>query len=120
LQESLTNVASRHLDAYYRQDRAMMSALAPQANVADDRGAKDKLPGGLNGVRRSFEDVKLNVFGSEAQLTAKMTERMDNAAAGQMAQAVSFVAYTFTQRNGAWQIYDIRILSASALSRALR
>jgi hypothetical protein len=57
LQESLTNVASRHLDAYYRQDRAMMSALAPQANVSDDRDVKEKLPAGLNGVRRSFESV---------------------------------------------------------------
>ena len=120
LQESLTNVASRHLDAYYRQDRAMMSALAPQANVSDDRGAKEKLPGGLNGVRRSFEGVSFKVFGSEAMLTAQMTERMDNAAAGQMAQAVSFIAYTWTQRNGAWQLYDIRIVSASALSRALK
>jgi hypothetical protein len=87
LQDSLINVASRHLDAYYRQDRAMMSALAPGANLSDDRGAKEKLPGGLNGIRRSFEQVSFNVFGSEAQLTAKMTERMDNPAAGQMAQA---------------------------------
>ena len=94
----------------------MMSALAPGANVSDDRGAKEKLPGGFNGVRRSFEDVTFNVFGSEAQLTAKMTERMENAAAGQMAQAVSFIAYTWTQRNGAWQLYDIRIVGATTLA----
>jgi hypothetical protein len=120
LQESLTNVASRHLDAYYRQDRAMMSALAPGANVSDDRGVKEKLPGGLNGVRRSFDGVSFKVFGSEALLTAQMTERMDNAAAGQMTQVVSFIAYTWTQRNGGWQLYDIRIISASALRRALK
>ena len=98
----------------------MMSALAPQANLSDDRGAKEKLPNGLNGVRRSFEDVNFNVFGSEAQLTAKMTERMDNAAAGQMAQAVSYIAYTWTQRNDAWQLLDIHIVSASALSRGFK
>jgi hypothetical protein len=120
LQDSLINVASRHLDAYYRQDRAMMSALAPGANLSDDRGAKEKLPGGLNGIRRSFEQVSFNVFGSEAQLTAKMTERMDNPAAGQMAQAESFIAYTWTQRNGAWQLYDIRIVGATALSKAFK
>ena len=98
----------------------MMSALAPQANVSDDRGIKEKLPSGLNGVRRSFDDLNFRVFGSEAILTARMTERMENVAAGQMAQAVSFIAYTFTQRSGAWQLYDIRIVSASALSRALK
>ena len=98
----------------------MMSALAPGANVSDDRGVKEKLPNGLNGVRRSFEDVDFKVFGSEAMLTAKMTERMDNAAAGQMAQAVAYISYIWTQKNGAWQLYDIRIVSASALSRALK
>ena len=94
----------------------MMSALAPGADVSDDRGAKEKLPGGLNGVRRSFEDVGFHVFGSEAQLTAKMIERMDNAAAGQMARAESFIAYTWTQRNGVWQLYNIRIVGATTLS----
>ena len=98
----------------------MMSALAPQANVSDDRGVKEKLPGGLNGVRRSFEDTTFKVYGSEAMLTAKVTERMDNAAAGQMAQAVSFIAYTWTQKNGGWQLYDIRIVSASTLSKAFK
>ena len=97
----------------------MMTAIAPQANVSDDRGDKERLPGGLSGVRRSFDDVNFRVFGSEAMLTARMTERMDNAAAGQMAQAVSFIAHTWTQRNGAWQLYDVRIVSASALSRAI-
>ena len=98
----------------------MMSALAPQANVSDDRDVKEKLPAGLNGVRRSFESVSFRVFGPEALLTAQMTERMDNASAGQMAQDVAFISYMWTQRNGAWQLHDIRIVSASALSRALK
>ena len=119
LQESLTNQVSRWHDAYYRQDRAMLSAIAPQANVADDRGAKERLPGGLNGVRRSLEDVNFKIYGSEAMLTAKMTERMDNGAAGQMAQAVSFISHMWTQQNGAWQLHDVRIISASALSRSV-
>lgn len=95
-----------------------MIAIAPEANVSDDRADKERLPRGLTGVRRSLDDVKLQMAGSEAMLTARMTERME--ASGQMAQAVSFISHMWTQRNGSWHLHDVRIVSASSLSRALR
>lgn len=120
LQDSLVSETVRWLDAYYRQDRATMMAIAAQANVSDNRNDKERLPRGLSAVRRSLEDVQFRVFGSEAMLTARMTERMENTAAGQMAQAVSFVSQMWTQRNGSWQLYDVRIASAGSIARALR
>jgi hypothetical protein len=120
LQDSLTGVASRWLDAYYRGDRATMAAISAKVNVADDRADKERLPRGLNGVQRSLEDVTFRVLGSQAMLTARMTERMDNPGAGQMAQAVSYISHIWTQRDGTWQLYDVRIISASALNRTLR
>ena len=97
-----------------------MASISPQVNVSDDRGDKERLARGLTGVRRTLEDVNVQVVGSEAILTAKMTERMDNAAAGQMATAVSFVSHMWTQRNGNWQLHDVRIVSASSLGRSIR
>jgi hypothetical protein len=120
LQDSLTRDASRWLDAYYRQDRATMTSISPQATVSDQRGEKERLPGGLSGVRRSLDDVRVQVAGSEVLLTARMTERMENTAAGQMAQAVSFISQMWTQRNGNWQLTDVRIMSAAAIARSLR
>ena len=96
-----------------------MASISGQVNVSDDRAEKEKLPRGLAGVRRSLDDVSVQVFGSEAMLTAKMTERMDDVAAGRMAEAVSFVSHMWTQKNGSWQLYDVRIVSAAALSRAV-
>jgi hypothetical protein len=120
VEDSLTSAASRWLDAYYRQDRATMASISPQVNVTDDRGDKERLPRGLAGVRRTLEDVNVQVVNSEAIFTAKMTERMENIAAGQSAQAVSFVSHMWTQRNGSWQLHDVRIVSASTLGRSLR
>jgi hypothetical protein len=120
INETLTSAASRWLDAYYRQDRATMASISPQVNVADDRGDKDRLPRGLTGVRRTLEDVNVQVFSSEAMLTAKMTERMENAAAGQSAQSVAYVSHMWTRRNGTWQLYDVRIVSSSTLTGRLR
>jgi hypothetical protein len=122
LQDSLTSIASRWLDAYYRQDRATMAAISTQVTIDDDRGEKERMPRGLLGVRRSLDDVNFRVFETsadrkEAMLTARMTERMENTAASQM--AVSYVSHMWTQRNGAWQLHSVRIVSASALSRAV-
>ena len=118
--DSLTRDASRWLDAYYRQDRATMASISPQATVSDQRAEKERLPGGLSGVRRSLDEVRVQVAGSEALLTARMTERMENTAAGQMAQAVTFVSQMWTQRNGNWQLTDVRLMSAAAIASKLR
>ena len=116
----MTAQVTRWLDAYYRQDRATMTAIAPAASIADDRPDKERLPRGLAGVKRSLDDVKFRIFSeSEAMLTARMTERMENAGAGQMASAVSFVSHMWTLRNGTWYMHDVRIVSASTLNRAL-
>lgn len=120
LQDVLTRDANRWLDAYYRQDRATMASISPQANVSDNRAEKERMPRGLSGVRRTLDEVRFQSAGTEVILTARMTERMDNAAAGQMAQAVSFVSQMWTQRNGGWQLMDVRIMSASAIARSLR
>ena len=119
LQDALTGSTARWLDAYQRQDRATMLAIAPQANVADDRSDKERLPRGMTGIKRSIEDVNLQVVPSGAMLTARMTERMETA--GQMASAVSYISHMWEQqRNGSWQLIDVRIVSASSLSQKLR
>jgi hypothetical protein len=71
-------------------------------------------------VQRQLEDVNVQVAGPEAMLTARMTERLDNPAAGQSALSIAFVSHMWTQRNGTWQLHDVRIVSASSISRSLR
>ena len=97
----------------------MIAVSGTQVSVSDERGAAERLPNGLTGVRRSLEDVNVQVFGADAILTARMTERMDDAGAGKMAQSVAFVSHFWTQKNGQWQLHDVRIVSASTLSRAI-
>jgi hypothetical protein len=120
LQDSLTSVATRWLDAYYRQDRATMASISAQVTIADDRSDRERLPRGLTGVQRSLEDVNFSVVTTEAMLTARMTERMENSAAGQMAQAVTFIHFMWSQRNGSWQLHSVRLVSMSRLSKSVR
>ena len=97
-----------------------MASISPQATVSDDRAEKERLPRGLTGVRRTLDEVRFQAAGTEMMFTARMTERMENAAAGQMAQAVTFVSQMWTRRNGTWQLRDVRLMSASAIARSLR
>ena len=97
-----------------------MASISPQVNVADDRAERERLPRGLPAVRSSLEDVNFRLVSSDtAMLTARMTERMDDAPGGKMAAAVSFISHIYTQKNGSWQLFDVRIVSASTLSKAL-
>ena len=113
-------MATRWLDAYYRQDRATMASISAQVTIADDRSDRERLPRGLTGVQRSLEDVNFSVVTTEAMLTTRMTERMENSAAGQMAAAVTFIHFMWSQRNGSWQLHSVRLVSMSRLSKSVR
>ena len=91
-----------------------MAAIAPQANVSDGRNEKERMPRGLVGVKRSLEDVKMVIVGPAATLTARVTERMEDA--GQMASRVSLISNIWEQRNGTWHLIDVRIVSPSGIT----
>jgi hypothetical protein len=120
-QGEIVRAAERWLDAYYRQDRNAMAAFSDEpVSVSDERTGKERLPQGLAGVRRSLEDVNLQVFGENAIFTAKLTERWENIAVARMAMSDSFVSQIWTRRAGTWRLTDVRIVSASTLNRTFR
>jgi hypothetical protein len=120
-QGEIVRAAERWLDAYYRQDRNAMAAFSDEpVSVSDERTGKERLPQGLAGVRRSLEDVNLQVFGENAIFTAKLTERWENIGVARMAMSDSFVSQIWTRRAGTWRLTDVRIVSASTLNRTFR
>jgi hypothetical protein len=95
-----------------------MASISPKVNIADDRGEKDRLPRGLPAVQRSFDGLQFRVVGPVAMLTAKMTERSDSATAGRM--SVSYISHIWTQRNGGWEMDEVRIVSAATVAQKVR
>jgi hypothetical protein len=114
--QELLGAADRWLDAYYVKDSARLSALsAPTMTLSDERTAEEKLPGGLTGVRRTLSDATVQVFGADAIVTAKLSERD-----GSGRESSGFISQMWTRRSGAWQVTDVRIVSAAAVARAFR
>jgi hypothetical protein len=115
--EQLLGPTERWLAAYYRRDRVGMAALSsPQLSVSDERTERDRLPPGLAGVRRVLDNVNVQVFGENAILTARMTERMEDLAMGRTMQSVSFVSLVWTRRGGTWQLDDVRVVAEAKLN----
>lgn len=99
--------ARQWVDAYHRQDRTEIEALAaPSLVVNDERRPTERFPFGLE-VMRVFEDEQLTLSGDSAQFAARMIER---AATGTF---VSRVTETWVRRMGQWQLQEARIATES-------
>ncbi|MBA2306110.1 MAG: hypothetical protein H0W08_26260 [Acidobacteria bacterium] len=121
IRTQLTASAERWLDAYYAQDRTRLAAFSPgDIAVSDQRPEEERLPGGLANVRRTVAAPRVQVFGSAAILTARVTEHAENPRVGKPNDSVSFISQTWTLREGAWQLNEVRLVSAGALDKAFR
>ena len=115
--QELLIATERWLDAYYLQDAGRMAAIStPAVTLSDERTSDERLPRGLSGVRRTLSDATVQVFGTDAILTAKINERSD--VSGQ--ESASFISQMWTRRGGVWQVTDVRIVSAAAVARAFK
>lgn len=119
--DDLLPAAERWLEAYYVQDQQRLAALSRgRPTVSDERAESERLPAGLANVRRTVEEAKVHVYGTTAILTARVTERAGTGAPGAGPEAVAFVSQMWTQRAGGWELDEVRIVSAAAVSRAFR
>ena len=98
----------------------MAAVSDAQLSVSDERTENERLPQALAGVRRTLEDVNLQVFGDTALFTARMTERWEDIAAARGATSDSFVSLIWTRRAGMWRLTYVRIVGAARLNRTFR
>jgi hypothetical protein len=98
----------------------MAAFSSADIRVTDERSEQERLPRGLSNVERTLTSPRVQVFGSAAILTAKVTERVEDPKLGQRTEAASFISQTWARRDGAWQLHEVRLVSAAALDRAFR
>lgn len=121
VRSELTVAAERWLEAYYAGDRDRMAAASlTTVTISDERAPNERLPGGIAGVQRTLDEASVQVFGSDALLTAKLIERTGNGVAGAAGESVAFISQMWTNRTGEWRLTQVRIVSAAALDRAFK
>jgi len=121
LEGQFVRAVGRWFESYQRQDRAGMSAFSSgPPSVSDERTDGERAPRGSAGVRRTFEDIRLQLVTENAVFTTKMTERFDDPASGRPRQLDSFVSQLWTLRAGVWQLEDVRVVPTSKLRQNFR
>jgi len=121
LETQFVRAVVRWFEAYQRQDRAGMAAFSSgPPSVSDERTDSERAPRSAGGVRRTFEDVRLQLVTENAVFTTKMTERFDDPSTGRSTQLDSFVSQLWTLRGGVWQLEDVRVVPTSKLKQNFR
>ena len=110
--------ASRQwLDAYHRQDRAIMASLQTEGlQLTDERRNEERFPSNVN-VSRTLDRVSVQIAADTAVLTAVMTERSsDNV----VPPRVSPVSQVLQLRGNQWRVSQVRLVSEARLNQIFR
>jgi hypothetical protein len=106
------------LDAYHRQDRAAMAALATDNMLlADERRTDERFPPGLDDVTRTLDRVSVQIAADTAVLTAVMTEQSTSSTPPR----VSPVSQVWVLAGGGqWKVRQARFVSEARLNQVFR
>jgi hypothetical protein len=108
----IRRLTARWIDTYFSGDPvAVASATPEQFALVDSRPPSARVPAGTPGVERSLDDVRVEVAGNGAVLSARLVERMPGA---QGRQHVSFISAVWTMREGEWVLMVVRLAAPSA------
>jgi hypothetical protein len=110
-------VARQWLDAYHRQDRAMMAALSTDnLLLADERRANERFPVGLSDVTRTLDRVSVQIAADTAVLTAVMMEQSTSADSPH----VSPISQVWVLGGGQWKVRQARFVSEARLNQVFK
>jgi hypothetical protein len=104
-------------DSFYRNDRAAMSRLsAPGFEIVDTREPVGK--GWATGAppQRLLTDVRIDVHGDGAVLSARMTERQVTNGAPRARE--SYISEVWVRHDGTWRLLGLRMASGSEVRQA--
>jgi hypothetical protein len=116
-QQLVVTAAEQWLDAYHRQDQAMLAVLStPDVVIADERPTGERMPAAAGGIARTLERVNVELAADTAVLTGLMTERALNGGL----QRSSPVSLVWVSRDGSWRLSQARLVSQSTLGQIFR
>jgi hypothetical protein len=115
VQKEILHTDRQWFDSFYRGDRVSMGRFtAPGFELVDARGAGEKFVAGSVPPQRTLKDVRVDVHGDGAVLSARMLER----SADGSRERESFVSEVWVKRDGAWRLLGIRLVSGAQVRQA--
>ena len=113
---ALMAAAQRWLDAYQRQDEAVLEALSTSdVVIADERPTGERMPAAA-AIARTIDRINVQLAADTAVLTGVMTER---AVDGGLERS-SPMSLVWVWSGGAWRLSQARFVSQSTLRQIFR
>ncbi|MGH9349435.1 MAG: RodZ domain-containing protein [Vicinamibacterales bacterium] len=106
-EREILRITRRWFEAYFGGDPAGMAEVTTEDfSLTDQRG--QRLPTTMPDVDRSMQQVRIEVAGDGAVLSARLTERA--VIDGQVRQYVSLVSGVWIRRDGRWRLMGMRFV----------
>jgi hypothetical protein len=115
VEHQILNTDRQWFESFYRGDRASMGRLnAPGFELLDSRAVADRVVPGGAPPQRTLKDVRVDVHGDGAVLSARMIER----SADGRRERESFLSEVWVKRDGVWRLLGLRLASGAQVRQA--
>jgi hypothetical protein len=112
-EREILRITRRWFEAYFQGDPNGMAQVATDDfSIADQRG--ERLPTTMTEVERSMQQVRIEVAGDGAVLSARLTERA--VVGGKPRQYVSLVSGVWIRKDGQWRLMGMRFVDPASVS----
>jgi hypothetical protein len=113
-EREILRATQQWFEAYFAgNDGAMRSIATSDFAMVDERGDGQRLPATTRGVDRGLQQVRIEVAGDAAVISARLTERAT--INGQVREYVSLVSGVWVRADGSWRLMGVRFMDPAKI-----
>jgi hypothetical protein len=106
-EREILRATQRWFEAYFGGDTVGMNDIATSDfSIVDDRPEGQRFPATMRGVDRGLQQVRIEVAGESAVMSARLTER--GQLNGQVQEHVALVSAAWVRADGRWRLMGVR------------
>jgi ketosteroid isomerase-like protein len=113
-EREILRATQQWFEAYFAGDAPSMQTIAtPDFAMVDERGDGQRLPATLRAVERGLQQVRIEIAGDAAVISARLTERAT--VDGQQREYVSLVSGVWVRADGGWRLMGVRFMDPAKI-----
>ena len=113
-EREILRATQQWFEAYFAGNaQAMRNIATPDFAMVDERGEGQRLPAATNAVDRGLQQVRIEVAGDAAVISARLTERAN--VNGQVREYVSLVSGVWVRADGMWRLMGVRFMDPAKI-----
>jgi hypothetical protein len=114
VEREILRATQQWFEAYFAGNgEGMRSVATPDFAMVDERADGQRLPATTRAVERGLQQVRIEVAGDAAVISARLTERAN--VNGQMREYVSLVSGVWVRADGSWRLMGVRFIDPAKI-----